>query len=298
MRARARIVAVADGRRGTRLAEVRGQAPLLVRRTGPGVGRPTGGGRGDGGPAGGPPTGGGPPVDGGTAGGEAEVHLVGGAAGPLGGDRLRIDVEVGPGASLCVRAVAASLALPARTGARSRLVVTARVGPGGRLRWLPEPLIGAANCNHLSLSMVELAEGATLLWREELVCGRHGERVGDVELGTSVRYAGRALLRSALTVGPRAPGWDGPAVLDGGRATGSVVLVDPSWAATGPPPAAVLGPTAAVMPLAGGPAVLATATGAELAQVRAALDPLVVEGWRAPPPGPVTRGPARTPATV
>lgn len=250
MRARARIVAVADGRRGTRLAELRGQAPLLLRRTG--------------------------------TGGEAEVHLVSGAAGPIGGDRLRLDVEVGPGASLRVRAVAASLALPGRTRARSRFVVTVRVGAGGRLRWLPEPLIGAAGCNHLSLSQVDLDENAALLWREELVCGRHAERVGDVEVGTTIRYLGRTLLRSTLVVGDRAPGWDGPAVLDRGRAAGSVVLVDPAWAPAGPPAALVLGPTAAVMPLAGGPAVLASATGAGLAEVRAALDPVVSGAWRVP----------------
>lgn len=263
MRARAQIVAVADGRRGTRLAELRGAGPLLPRRTGP---RPAGSTGVIGAASGTNRTG---PT------GEAVVHLVGGAAGPLGGDRLRLDVEVGPGAHLCVRAVAASMALPGRTGARSRMVVTARVGPGGRLRWLPEPLIGAAGCRHLSLSMVDVAETGALLWREELVCGRHGETAGDVEVDMSVRYADRTLLRTALVVGPRAPGWSGPAVLGGGRVAASVVLVDPAWSAAGPPPATVLGPTAAMMPLAGGPAVLANATGAELGEVRAALDPVL-----------------------
>jgi len=82
MRATARITAVADGGR-TRLVTLRSEPPILVRRTGPR-----------------------------HADGEVEVHLVGGAAGPLGGDRLRVEVTVGPGARLCVRTVAASLALP------------------------------------------------------------------------------------------------------------------------------------------------------------------------------------------
>jgi len=51
-----------------RLARLRAQAPLVLRPTGPG-----------------------------------QVHLVGGAAGPLPGDRLCLDVEVGPGARLTVR---------------------------------------------------------------------------------------------------------------------------------------------------------------------------------------------------
>ena len=271
MRALARIVAVADPVRGTRLAVLRGESPLLPRRTGsPGPAGPDG---------------------------EAQVHLVGGAAGPLGDDRLRIEIEVGAGARLCVQSVAASLVLPGAGGGQSRLTVTARVEPGGRLRWLPEPLIGAAGCDHLALSTVELADGAALLWREELVCGRHAEPVGDVRLGLTVRYAGRTLLRNDLAVGPRATGWSGGAVLGGGRAVGSVVVVDPAWTVTGPPglppqdftgpaghpagavhgpaghPAgAVRGAAAALMPLAGGPAVLATATGTDLRAVRAYLD--------------------------
>ncbi|AVT31923.1 urease accessory protein [Plantactinospora sp. BC1] len=268
MRALARIVAEADPPRGTRLTVLRGEPPLLPRRTGP-VG----------------------PADPDR---EVELHLVGGAAGPLGGDRLRIEIEVGPGARLCVRSVAASLALPARDGAESRLAVRARVAAGGRLRWLPEPLIGAAGCAHRTDSRVELAEGAALYWREELVCGRHAEPVGDVRLEMTARYGGRTLLRNDLAVGPGAAGWSGPAVLGGGRAVGSVLLVDPAWTETPPPRPAPddrlvppgpgaptrVGPSgavpsgvaAAVLPLAGGPAVLVSAVGADARAVRARLD--------------------------
>jgi urease accessory protein len=234
VRATARIVAVA-GDSGTRLATVRSEPPLLLRRTGP-----------------------------------ETVHLVGGAAGPLGGDRLRIEIEVGPGALLCLRTVAASLVLPGASGGASLLEVHATVAAGGRLRWLPEPLIAARACDHVSCSTVELDEGASLVWREELVCGRHGEQPGDARLDTTVRYAGGTIMRQEVAVGPRAAGWDGPAVLGGGRATGSLLVVDPAWADK-PPEPAVLGPAAALMPLVG-PAALATATGADLREVRTALD--------------------------
>ena len=119
--------------------------------------------------------------------------------------------------------------------------------------------------------MLDLASGAALVWREELVCGRHGEPVGDVRISTTVRYAGRTLLRNELAVGPRAPGWSGPAGLGGGRVAGSLLLVDPAWTDTGLPEPAPLGPYAARLPLAGGPAVLINATGADLAMVRHAL---------------------------
>ena len=246
MRATARIVAVADGRGGTSLPTLAGEPPLLVRRTG--TRRPCV---------------------------PAEVHLVGGAAGPLGGDRLRAEITVGPGAALTVRTVAASIALPtphAHGRPDTSLVeVHATVATGGVLHWLPEPLIGAAGCDHDAVTVADVADGGALVWRDELVCGRHGETGGDVRLHTTVRYAGRTLHRHDLSVGPAAPGWPGAAVLGGGRATGSLIVIDPAWSGGAPPPAAPLGATAAVMPLPG-PAILATAVGADLRTVRGPLD--------------------------
>jgi urease accessory protein len=240
MRATARVVAEADGAGGTRLAVLRGEPPLLPRRTGAA-----------------------------QAGGPAVVHLVGGAAGPLGGDDLRVEIEVGPGADLCVRTVAASLALPGRDGAVSRTELSASVAVGGRLTWLPEPLIAAAGCDHDAVSHVDLAAGARLLWREELVCGRHGERSGDVRMRLSARVEGRPLHRHELAVGPAAPGWDGAAVLGGARAVGTL-LVTGSLDVTD----RVIGPSAAVLPLAG-PGILVVSTGSDLREVRATLDPLI-----------------------
>jgi urease accessory protein len=272
MRARARIVAEVDGRGGTRLAEVRGESPLLFRRTGP-----------------------------------YTVHLVGGAAGPLRGDDLHLEIEVRPGARLEIRSVAASLALPGRAGQpASRLRVDALVGAEATLRWLPEPLIAAAGCDHRTITRVEASEGATLLWRDDVVCGRHKEPSGNVQTDITIRYAHQTLYRHELSVGPSAPGWSSPAILGsthptiptssqptaatnsqapttrghhapvpnnsqaavvgGGRAVGSVVLAGPDL-----PPPALLGGDAALMPLAG-PGMLATAVGPDIRTVRAALD--------------------------
>jgi urease accessory protein len=164
MRAVARIAAA----RG-RITTLYGEPPLLPRVTGPG-----------------------------------EVHFVGGAAGPLGGDDLCVEIDVGPGADLCVRTVAASLALPGKGFSRTR--ISARIAAGGRLAWLPEPLIAASGCAHEAVSTVELAAGAALVWREELVCGRHGEEPGDARLRLAVRLDGRPLHRHEIAVGPGAPG--------------------------------------------------------------------------------------------
>jgi urease accessory protein len=242
MFARACIVAEADGRGGTRLAVLHGEAPLLLRRTGPFSDRVT-------------------------------VHLVGGAAGPLRGDDLALDVDVGPGAHLDVRSVAASLALPGPPGAASRMRVRATVAAGATLRWRPEPLIAAAGCDHDVVTEVQVAAGGTLLWREDVVCGRHGEAPGDVRFDTTIGYAGSTLYRHQLALGPAAPGWAGAAVLGGCRALGTVIIIDPAWATTAPPAARVLAPDATVFPLTG-PAILATAVAPDSRTVNTALDPL------------------------
>jgi urease accessory protein len=216
-------------------------------------------------------------ADGPRTGSAVTVHLVGGAAGPLRGDDLRLDLEVGPGARLEVRSVAAQLALPGRPGApASRLEIRAVVAAGATLRWLPEPLIAAAGCDHRAITRVDVEAGGTLLWRDDLVCGRHDEPSGDVHTDLTIRYAGSILHRHELTVGSRAPGWSGAAVLGGGRAVGSLVLAGPEL-----PDAALLGGDAALMPLAG-PGMLASAVGPDIRQVRAALDPLCVEPQRLP----------------
>lgn len=279
MKAFARIVAEADGRGGTRLAVLHGESPLLLRRTGD------------------------------RTAGDVTVHLVGGAAGPLRGDDLRLDLTIGPGASLQMCSVAAQLALPGRPGLPpSRLEIRAEVASGGALRWLPEPLIAAAGCDHITVTRIDVATGGALLWREDLVCGRHGEPCGNVRTETTIRYGGSTLYRHDLSVGPAAPGWSGAAVLGDGRAVGTVITaplppaaMDRESAEHGSaarPPASAWLPRAergpmtgdfAVVPLAG-PGLLATAVGADIRQVRSALDPLCL-------PEPATNRLVATPLT-
>ncbi len=244
MEAIARIVACADRSGATALTVLHGQPPLLPRRTGP---------------AGGP---------------VAEVHLVGGAAGPLGGDRLRLDVEIGPGAALVLRTVAATVALPGPAGEISSSVMVVRVAAGGRFAWLPEPLVAAAGCDHHTESIVELAEGAQLLWRDELVAGRHGEQPGRLRQATRIRYAGTIILGQELELGPDSE-WASPAILGGARVTGSLVLVSPDW---DDPLSAASVAGAARMPLAG-PAVLCTGVADDVPTLRRAVAVLVPTAW-------------------
>lgn len=210
MKARACVVAEADAAGRTRLTSLRSEAPLVLRET------------------------------------ADALYLVGGAGGPLGGDDLTLDVDVGPGACLTIRTVAASLAQPGAGGQPSLVAVRVTVGAGAELRWLPEPVVAVRGCRHHMVATITLDAGAGLVWREEVILGRHAEQGGSVVTRTTVDRAGVPLLRHELALGPAHAAAAGPAVTAGARAAGSVLLIGPGWAT---PADARLGPTAAVLAL-------------------------------------------------
>ena len=153
------------------------------------------------------------------------LQLVGGAAGPLGGDRLAYRVDVGAGATLTVRSVAASMVLPGTED--SELDVTVEVGEGAHLDWDPQPVISVVASCHRQRTLIRLASTATLRWSEALVLGRSGEAPGSLTSVLRVERSGAVLHHTELRVGPDAPGWDGPAGLAGARAVVTEVSVGP-----------------------------------------------------------------------
>lgn len=187
--------------------------------------------------------------------------LVGAAASLLEGDQVDIDVIVGAGSHLTVRTVAATLAHACAHGSETTMNVRARVGPGGRLAWLPEPLVAHAGCRHRGHSSVQLAAGAVAVWSETVALGRTGETAGRVELRLDADLDGRPLLRDGL----RLDAGDPPSamVVGGARHAGTVALLGAC------PPAA---PPPGVMALAGSGAV-ARALAPDGAAVTAQLAP-------------------------
>lgn len=130
------------------------------------------------------------------------VQLVGGAAAPLGGDDLALDVRVGEGAALTVRSVAATYAQPSTVPAQSTLTTTAHVGIGARLDWWPEPLVSVRGSDHVATTVVRVEEGATLRWVDEVVLGRHGELGGRVVVRQRIEVAGRPVCVHDATFEP------------------------------------------------------------------------------------------------
>jgi len=232
MRARAALVAEVDGQGITRLTRIRSDPPLVLRAT------------------------------------PDAVYLVGGAGGPLGGDDLALDITVGPDAMLIVRSAAASIAQPGP--GTSVVEVTATVGTGGRLDWKPEPTVAVRGCRHHMRTTLLVGAGATVMWREEIVLGRHGETSGSVVSSLVADLDGRPLLRHRLAVGLDHPATSGPAVLGQAGAVGSVLMVDPHWMLQGPE-STHPGPTAALLRL-DGPAVQILALAADARGLRRDLD--------------------------
>lgn len=195
------------------------------------------------------------------------ICLAARAAGPVGGDRYHLDVDVGPGSMLVLSDVSSTLLLPGPHGEQSRTDVRIHVAAGGTLIWLPEPLIAARGCDHVNRTRVDLDAGARLLAREEVLLGRHGEESGTVRQHMRVRLRGRSLYAQDLDLGGHLGRT--PPVIGGHRAVGSVLVVDPGWAES-PPSARRLPAAAAVLPLAG-PAALITALGDDNLALRRTL---------------------------
>jgi len=202
--------------------------------------------------------------------GPGHVRLVGSAAGPIGGDELRLDLAVGPGASLAMATVAASMVHPSPVPAVSSMTISATVA--GDLRWTPEPMVLVRGCDHRVELSISLAPEATLLWAEEVMLGRWCEPSGSLFQRLRVDRAGRPLIRNDLALGPRWPGSSGPAGVGDSLAVATVIVVGPAARQLELPELA--GVRSAVLRLAEDAAVV-SAVADRPGQCRALLTPLL-----------------------
>jgi urease accessory protein len=119
----------------------------------------------------------------------AVVSLLNPTGGVLGGDRLTIDVEIGPGAHACLTTPSATRVY--RTAAEpAEQRVRLALGPGAVAEWVPDHTIPSAGAALRQSLEVEAGDGATLIALDAFAAGR-------VARGEAWRFA---LLDSALTV--------------------------------------------------------------------------------------------------
>lgn len=205
----------------------------------------------------------------------ARVTVIGAMSGPLGGDRLALDVTVENRARLEVTTAAATIALRGPTTAPATYDVRLTVGEDASLDWLPQPLISTRGSSLHQTCTVDLASTARLLLREEQQLGRTAEPPGLLSTRLTVRRDGRPLLDQHARYGGPAPAWDGPAVLGSHRAVGQLLAVHPRLDPDHPPLLIEDGPAeghAVLTPLANAPALLVTAIAPTAARLRELLD--------------------------
>jgi urease accessory protein len=136
------------------------------------------------------------------------LAIVGGAAGPLGGDRLCFRLELQAGAQVAVRSVAAAMAQPGPRGEPSEVTIDLVVAAGACLDWQPQPVVSVMGSDHRVNVRLDATSTSTITMREGVFLGRHGEQPG------------RFVLRERIVI-------DGVAVLDHETAFASGALMGP-----------------------------------------------------------------------
>lgn len=142
----------------------------------------------------------------------ATLWLVGSGASPVGEDHIRVRVEVGPGCSVAVRSVAATVVYAAR-GSGTRWDTEIHVADGASLDWQPEPVILTKRACHQATTTVHASSGADVTLDEVLVLGRAGEATGTLRSTLAVRVDDAPVLLTSIDTS--LPGWSGPAGVNG-----------------------------------------------------------------------------------
>lgn len=165
-----------------------------------------------------------------VTGSRAEVALVATTATLLGGDEVRLDVEVGTGTWLDLRDVAGTVAYHGR-GRACRVDVRLRVAPGATLTWAGEPLVVSGGADVTRTLDVDVAAGGRMLLHDTVALGRSGEAGGDLRCTTTACVDGRPALVEELRLGSSARSQ--PGVLADARIVDTVTAL--GWRPTAAP---------------------------------------------------------------
>lgn len=151
------------------------------------------------------------------------IAIVQSAACLVQGDDVRLAVRVGPGASLEVVELSATLAHPVSDGGL-RLQTDIHVAAGGRLVWCEQPLILAAGTDLQRELRLTLGGDARVLHGDTLVLGRDDEDPGRARSRLRVTRDGAAVLDETVILGPGTVGSSSAALGDARAITGLTLL--------------------------------------------------------------------------
>jgi urease accessory protein len=134
-----------------------------------------------------------------------EAVLINTAGGMTGGDRLGWTIEVGAGASASITTQACEKVYRAAAD-RAEICVDLRVGPGGRIAWLPQETIVFDRAAFARTLDVELGDDAEALMLEATLFGRlaMGERAvqGSFHDRWRIRQGGALVHAEDFRLGP------------------------------------------------------------------------------------------------
>jgi urease accessory protein len=125
------------------------------------------------------------------------IALVGHTASLLAGDRLELEVEVGPGVHLELVEPSGTVAYDAR-GGHASWAAQIHIGANASLVWRAAPFVVAGGSDVDREVDVQLEAGGVAVVREMLALGRHGEIGGSLISRQRVTLAGAPLLVEAL----------------------------------------------------------------------------------------------------
>lgn len=213
--------------------------------------------------------------------GAARLHLVHAGGGPLGGDDLQLRLGLAPRTRLAVHSAAATVVQPGTDHAPTAWSLLADVGDHAGLVYHPEPTIVCDHAILHSRTHVNLAIGAWVVLREEVVLGRHGERGGHYRGDLRVDIQCEPLVAHTTVLDGTDRDLRGPGGSGGARVLGSLLvagtMADTTELAQLPqtpdlaPADGTDGTRWAVTPLEG-PGILVLALGSSAPRVAAVLD--------------------------
>jgi urease accessory protein len=148
--------------------------------------------------------------------GEALLHLHNVSGGILGGDKLRLEATLQPGARAQISAVSATRVYRSRSQASlASQTTTLHVGTDALLEYLPDPLIPFAHSRFEQKTEIHLDQGAGLIWWETLAAGRisSGESFAfdHLSVDTAIFAAGRPVAIERYSLNPASKEMSSPA---------------------------------------------------------------------------------------
>lgn len=161
--------------------------------------------------------------------GDVMLMLLNPTGGLLGGDRLDTQVRLGAGSRVCLTTPSASRVYRA-TGPPTVQRLSATVGEGATLEYVPDHLIPSPGARLVQTTEVSLADGAIAILADAWVAGRiaRGEawQFSELDMGLVVRDAEGLIVKERVILAGR-PGWDRLGAAQGCPYVGTFLALGP-----------------------------------------------------------------------